>query len=57
MECKHPVLYDGEKGLYCHICGALIKPKPQDDKQEGHEEKPAEAAKKPVKRRAKKEGD
>ena len=53
MNCTHPVLYDHPDGLRCHICGALIAAKPEGDKPEGHEEKPAETPKNGRKRKAK----
>ena len=52
MNCTHPVLYDREGSLYCHICGALIAAKPDGDKLEGQEKKPPEGPKKPAKRKA-----
>jgi hypothetical protein len=54
MNCTHPVLYAKKDGLYCHICGAMVLPDSQDDKQEGAEEKPVETPKKAVKRKARK---
>jgi hypothetical protein len=55
MNCTHPVLYAKKDGLYCHICGAMVRPDAPVDKQEGQEEKPVETPKKAVKRKAKKE--
>jgi hypothetical protein len=51
MNCTHPVLYDREDGLYCHICGALIAPKDAGDKPQANEEKAVKTQKKPVKRK------
>lgn len=51
MTCTHPVLYDREDGLYCHICGALIAPKDAGDKPQAQEEKAVKTQKKPVKRK------
>ena len=53
MNCTHPVLYAKLDGLYCHICGALLRSDEPHDKQEGQETKPVEPVKKPVKRKAK----
>lgn len=53
MNCTHPVLYAKADGLYCHICGVLVRPDAQDDKQEGTEEKPVETQKNGRKRKAK----
>ncbi len=57
MNCTHPVLYNYPDGLRCHICGALIDANAAADKPEGQEEKPAEAPKKAVKRKAKTQAD
>ena len=57
MNCTHPVLYAHPDGLRCHICGALIVANAAADKPEGQEEKPAEAPKKAVKRKAKTQAD
>jgi len=51
MNCTHPVLYDRDDGLYCHICGALIAANGADDKSQAQEEKAVKTQKKPVKRR------
>lgn len=53
MNCTHPVLYDREGSLYCHICGALIAANGAGDKSQGQEKKPPEGLKKPAKRKAK----
>lgn len=53
MNCTHPVLYAKLDGLYCHICGALVRSDAPVDKQEGQEEKPTETPKKAVKRKRK----
>lgn len=55
MTCTHPVLYAKKDGLYCHVCGAIVCPDAQDDKQEGAKEKPVETQKNGRKRKAKKE--
>lgn len=55
MNCTHPVLYAKKDGLYCHICGAMVRPDAPVDKQEGTEEKPVETPKNGRKRKAKKE--
>lgn len=57
MNCTHPVLYDREGSLYCHICGALIAANCAGDKSQGQEEKPAEATKSARKRKAKTQAD
>jgi hypothetical protein len=53
MNCTHPVLYAKKDGLYCHICGALLRSDAPVDKQEGQEEKTAETPKSGRKRKAK----
>lgn len=57
MNCTHPVIYAKADGLYCHICGALLRSDGPQDKQEGQETKPAETPKKGVKRKARKEAE
>ena len=52
MDCTHPVLYDRDGGLYCHICGALISANDAGDKQEWQKENAPEGPKKAVKRKA-----
>lgn len=53
MNCTHPVLYENANGLYCHICGKLLRSNEEPDKQEGQEEKPVETQKTGRKRKAK----
>ncbi len=54
MDCTHPVIYTRADGtLYCHVCGATINANEGQDKHPTEAEKPAEATKKPVKRKAK----
>lgn len=55
MNCTHPVLYDRDGGLYCHICGALISANGADDKSQAQEEKPVETQKTGRKRKTKTE--
>ena len=56
MACTHPVIYTNAQGQqYCHLCGFILSDKATDDKSQGQEEKPAQTAKKAVKRKTKAE--
>ena len=53
MACEHKRLKCTNNVFYCMDCGAVVQNPYENDKQEGHEEKPAEAPKR--KRKTKKE--
>ena len=50
MECRHDRIKCTDNVFYCAVCGAKVE-------MPTREEKPAEAKKTPVKRKAKKEGE
>ena len=42
MNCTHPVIYQKESVLYCHICGAVLSLEAKADSNPPAPEKPAE---------------
>lgn len=57
MACEHKRLKCTNNVFFCLDCGALIAANAAADKQEGQEEKPAEAPKTGRKRKAKTQAD
>jgi len=57
MACNHDQYKCTDNRFFCLICGAEIANPYEAEQREGQKEKPAEGAKKPVKRKAKKEAD
>lgn len=57
MECRHERLRCTNNVYYCLSCGAVVPFDPVLDKREGEKEKPAEAPKKPAKRKPKIKAD
>lgn len=55
MECEHKRLKCTNNVFFCMDCGAVVPNPYENGKQEGNEEKPAEAPKTGRKRKAKKE--
>lgn len=53
MACEHKHIKCTNNVFYCMDCGAVVPNPYENDKPEGHEEKPAEAQKKAVKRKRK----
>lgn len=54
MDCKHERVRCTDGIFYCLLCGAKIDYPPMDEETYAAEEKPAETAKKAVKRKSKK---
>lgn len=57
MECNHERLRCTNNVYYCLSCGAVVPFAPAPDQREGKKEKLAEAPKKAVKRKARKEAE
>ena len=57
MSCKHERVRCTDGVFYCLLCGHKIDYPPMAEEMPAEEEKPVQAAKKPAKRKTKKEAE